>query len=556
MECAEVSSAPQEVPKSPVHHPRDQAIATVIDFEAARARATSQRQFARETGVPRTTLQRCLAAKERLHDDPGVVAFFESPSGLRFLHRLEVALLLVMTLVGACGLRHVSLVFRLVGLARWIACSEGTTRKVSAALEQAVVAFGATEQTRLAKTMPSRTITACEDETFHPAPCLVAIEPVSNFILLEQYASGRDASNWNTAMTEALIGLPVTIEQVTSDEASGLRKHVREGLGAQPSPDLFHVQYELSRGTASRLAAQLRQTEVAHQQAQQTLAKRAVDMRASKVAKARRAVEKTAAALHEAQTRRQGVQEAIRALGHAYHPFDLQIGTKRDATIVEAALREQFTVIEAHVKQAALSEKGFARIAKAARVVPAMVATIAWVHRTITARVHALRLTAAVTDLLHTHIIPGLYLQRVAARAATAEARAALHAQATNLLAVLHDPTGVWTALAPGIRAQTLRTAQECADLFQRASSCVEGRNGQLSLHHHHLHRLRSRKLKALTVIHNFFLRRSDGTTAAERFFGTRPNDLFEHLCAVLPLPARPRIRSRGQPAQVLRETG
>jgi hypothetical protein len=25
----------------------------------------------------------------------------------------------------------------------------------------------------------------CEDETFHPATCLVALEPISNFIVLE-----------------------------------------------------------------------------------------------------------------------------------------------------------------------------------------------------------------------------------------------------------------------------------------------------------------------------------------------------------------------------------
>jgi hypothetical protein len=53
----------------------------------------------------------------------------------------------------------------------------------------------------------------------------------------------------------------------------------------------------------------------------------------------------------------------------------------------------------------------------------------------------------------------------------------------------------------------------ECADLFQRSSSAVEGRNGQLSLHHHGRHRLSDRKLAALTAVHNFHIRRADGTT-------------------------------------------
>ena len=42
------------------------------------------------------------------------------------------------------------------------------------------------------------------------------------------------------------------------------------------------------------------------------------------------------------------------------------------------------------------------------------------------------------------------------------------------------------------------------AELFQRSRSCVEGRNGQLSLYHHGCHRLSDRKLAALTAIHNY----------------------------------------------------
>ncbi len=68
--------------------------------------------------------------------------------------------------------------------------------------------------------------------------------------------------------------------------------------------------------------------------------------------------------------------------------------------------------------------------------------------------------------------------------------------------------------------AELEQLAVEWANLFQRSSSCVEGRNGQLSLCHHSLHRLRPKRLAALTVLANYFHRRRDGSTAAERFFG------------------------------------
>jgi len=69
-----------------------------------------------------------------------------------------------------------------------------------------------------------------------------------------------------------------------------------------------------------------------------------------------------------------------------------------------------------------------------------------------------------------------------------------------------------------------------CIDLFVRSMSCVEVRNGRLVLWHHHLHRLSDKRLTALTVIHNYWIRRADGSTAPERFFEVPLVDLFEWL--------------------------
>ncbi|MCP4699587.1 MAG: hypothetical protein GY862_22470 [Gammaproteobacteria bacterium] len=65
---------------------------------------------------------------------------------------------------------------------------------------------------------------------------------------------------------------------------------------------------------------------------------------------------------------------------------------------------------------------------------------------------------------------------------------------------------------------------------FHRASSAVEGRNGCLSQMHHNGRGLTATRLKALTVIHNFDIKRRDGTTAAERLFDTKFPDLFDWL--------------------------
>ena len=77
----------------------------------------------------------------------------------------------------------------------------------------------------------------------------------------DAYADGRDAATWNDKFGAAISGLPVRVVQSTSDEGKGLLAHVRTGLGAHHSSDLFHGQQELSRATSVTLAGQVRQAE-------------------------------------------------------------------------------------------------------------------------------------------------------------------------------------------------------------------------------------------------------------------------------------------------------
>jgi hypothetical protein len=93
--------------------------------------------------------------------------------------------------------------------------------------------------------------------------------------------------------------------------------------------------------------------------------------------------------------------------------------------------------------------------------------------------------------------------------------------------------------------------AQWMANLFHRSSSAVEGRNGWLAQMYHNGRGLTVKRLQALTVIHNFGIKRADGTTAAERFFKTQFPDLFQWLVeqmGELPLPRKNRACSLANP--------
>jgi hypothetical protein len=257
--------------------------------------------------------------------------------------------------------------------------------------------------------MPTKKITTCADETFHPKPCLVAMEPVSNFILTEKYSEKRDAESWSLAMKEGLKNLPVEVIQATSDEGKGLIKFVEKELGAHHSPDLFHVQQELSRATSAPLNAKLTQAEREYKEncvnTERCIQEKALYAQVAKGpgrppdfdqrivdAKAEEAF--TLLNWEEAKKRKEDTQKAKKALGDAYHPYNLETGKSQTAKNVGAKLEKQFLIIQRATEEAGLSENSHKRLEKAHRVFKGMVATIALFWMMIKAQVNELALPA------------------------------------------------------------------------------------------------------------------------------------------------------------------
>ncbi len=200
-------------------------------------------------------------------------------------------------------------------------------------------------------------------------------------------------------------------------------------------------------------------------------------------------------------------------------------------------------------QEADLSERSHKRISKAKRVVVHMVATIAFFWLTVQAKIEGLELSPTVERGVYDNLIPAIYLQFAADKTDDPVQRDELRQKSDRLMAPLLASDAPFQGLEEAEKQTLEDTSKECAALFQRSSSCVEGRNGQLSLRHHSLHRLSDRKLNALTTVHNFYLKRGDGTTAAERFFGVKPKDLFEWLLDQVDLPGYPaKKRSKPKP--------
>jgi hypothetical protein len=519
----------------------------------------SPRQIAKRLNVPDSSFRFHLRRREELIRDPGLspglVRFLESPEGVQFLHHLLVTLHLVFGLANDCGLRNIGWFLRLAGLHNFLPASYGAQQAFAAKLETQLVEFGRMEEQRLAGPMPHREISLCADETFHPQICLVAMEPVSNYLVLEQYAPQRDADTWRQCLDERLAGWSITVCQVASDEAGALIALAEDCLGAHHSPDLFHVQHETVQATSLALAGQTRRAHEAVADAERHITEQRDQLMACQeqcpqsthLVELQRQVEQSTAAETEArqrlaacQQRQRQATEARHGLSHDYHPIDLETGRPVTASEVERRLNGHFDRLDEIARDAGLSAHAQKKLAKARRVLDGLQATIAFFWATVLSRLSSWRLSAEMATWLRDELLPAVYLEQVAAKARTSAERRRLRARAEEVLARARSPDGVWATRSDAERATLLAQARELANLFQRSSSCVEGRNGQLSLRHHGLHRLTTSKLGALRVLHNFLIERPDATTAAERFFGSRPEPLMPWLLARLPMPNHP----------------
>jgi Family of unknown function (DUF6399) len=238
--------------------------------------------------------------------------------------------------------------------------------------------------------------------------------------------------------------------------------------------------------------------------------------------------------LRERRERRQKVQSAKRMIGKLCHPIDLATGKLQTAELIKNGFDSQLKVIEQSVKEAELSKSCVKRLGKARRAFDGIVGYVTFFFIAYTLFVGDLNLEQDEEKFFNDVIFPLSYLKMIWRRLQRKmrEELKPLKESLENRLQKAHYPEE--------LKNQWLKMGQTCAEMFQRSSSCVEGRNGLLSLYHHRFHRLNAKSLKALTIVHNFHTKRTDGTTAAERFFGRKHESLFESLVMNVRIPGPP----------------
>lgn len=492
----------------------------------------SQRQASEELSVPRKTIEDWKKRRDSIPLDKEIVDFLESEVGHKFIHRITTALIFSMCEYGNCGIRTVRLIMQLMGLDYFVASSYESLRKQTLKIEEQICHFGEDQSKKLSNTMPHQFITIAEDENFHEKICLVGIEPVSNYILLEKRTDKLSSEIWDEHIEKAISGLNVTVIQAASDQGSSLVKHINETLKAHHSPDLFHVKQDFCKAINPKLSAIESKEEKLLGELRDKSRKNNIDLSDE--------IKKQSTKVSEAKSNTKLVQEAENAISHAYHPYDIYTGKVNSVDNLKSSLDNSFKQIEDIANKINLRDTGKDLLKKAKKMIPSMTETLTFFFTTINIMLTALNITGDLLELMAEILIPIAYLNRSFRKAKDSHSRNKIKVAIENMeQKLLNHPA--WLMLTDEIKGQLKKAAYDCADVFQRSSSCVEGRNGYLSLRHHGLHNISDRKLNVLTVIHNYFIQRDDKTTAAERFFKQKHDNLFENLVENVPYSARSR---------------
>lgn len=506
-------------------------------------RKKSAREAADILEVPNSTMQSWRQQKALQSVPVELVDFFSKPAGADFLQRNIMAVMIQMK-CGPSGIRGMQEYLYNSGLDSFVASSKGALQSFWVRCEDYIIAFGEREEKRLAAGMRQRKITAGLDEMFRgKRPCLVAIEVVSNYILLEKFTEDRTADTWKKELEPRLKEVNIEVSQVVSDLCGAIRA-VTKDLKAEHIPELFHAQHEIGKATSAPLAAQERCSEKALNESEEKLKKIRGKPRRLGNEEHKKRIREIEEAVHsrnnlkvefeEKAKRRDDVKTAIREMGKIHHPINLKNGRLQTAAEMEAQFNKQFKMIHERAKEANLFEPSMERIEKAQRAFDAIVRYLKYFFVVYAAFVENLRLGIEQERLFNEVIFPLSYFKMIWKRLSKKTKE-----ESKDLLQSLE--ARIRDAPWPEeLKLEWITKGRELAETFQRSSSCVEGRNGVLSLNYHCFHRLNVKTLKVLTIMHNFDVRRSDGTTAAERFFEAAHDNLFECLVVGVRIPGKP----------------
>ena len=515
-------------------------------FEAIKAGGKrSIRKIAEATGIAKSSVYRYQQAMRR-RNQYAESEFWETAAGGQWLRLLVLGTIYTFGIKCGIGVETMSEFFYLLQLPTQVGVSPSALHKLEVEVRERILQYQQQQQSTLGQSQKVIEICAAADETVFERDVLVLMDLSSGYILLEEEVENRQYQTWLDKAQTALTQVGVQVRSLVSDRAPALIKLALEGFKCPSIADLFHPLWDLSKSVGAALNRQFNQATQKLAQAQKRLAQ--LTALAKDPTAQQQLVEQLQAHLEFVQSGQRNYHRLRQQLTLTVHPFALTDGSFKTTPEVQTQLEQLLHKLETLQNRYPLL-KADSVLKKFQQQIPALAVGVnswwQWVQHSLSLE----NLDAPLTNWLLGQMLPKVYWQHQLGKTKSRTLRH-IYRQAHRRVhqTLLHHP---FTATLTHEQFRHWQDwAKHMVSQFHRASSAVEGRNGYLSQRHHAQRGFWQNHLQVLTVIHNFDLKRSDGTTAAQRLFGRQFPNLFAWVMQQMGELPRPRISKKSAKSQ------
>lgn len=470
-------------------------------------------------------------------------ALWETEAGEAWLKLLIVAVLYSFGMECHVGADKLSRFFKLIRINTHVGVSPSALRQQLSRMENLLPLFQ--QQCEKEASTQARSAVVAMDETFFgDFLILVLMDLSSGYLILEDIGHDRRFDTWFEKAIPRLKELGIDVNHAVSDRAKALIKLAITGFDCQSGADVFHAQQDVSKWLGTTLGRRHEQAKTQLETAEALVQKKPDNNLAELVQ-----LVDAERAYQQIQETRADYHENLAGIAEEVHPFSLQSQQINRAEQVAFGLEKRAQAFEKIAQSQAIADLK-QTLNKFRNQINDLATNVEswwlWVMEILT----GLSVDEATQTWLIQTLLPTVYWHQQ--RHKTQNPRQREKYRQAWQQAVQNLQADAFTATLPENELQRwLEWAEWMARNFHRSSSAVEGRNGYLSQMVHNGRGLTEKRLRALTVLHNYGLKRADGTTAAMRLFDQTFPDLFSWLVVemgVLPLPRKGRERVARNP--------
>lgn len=482
----------------------------------------SIRKISKLTGISKSSVQRHVKGINK-RNRYAESYFWETQEGYHWLRILVFAAIFLFGIKGGIGAETIALFFGLLRLDTHIGVSATTIKKLRHNMMDFLIEYGK-EQENNHLCERSLKIAAGFDETFFKKMILVFMDLPSGYIFLEEESQDRTYDTWKEMIQHIAEKFRIDFKYTVSDRAPALIKLAIKGLECLSIPDLFHASNEIVKLFGLRLN---RKKADLKNKLTIAIAELALLKELSKdISQKENIICQLENEYSLTETGISTYQRILHELSKIVHPFDINSSDKQTSATVLNLLINMVEQIKVLQKELGINDDK-KRITKFNNQIEGIASLIDTWWLWCEESVNNDKIDNELKNWLLMYLLPSVYWQYQVKRTKNPDLKESYRKafEDAQLKLEQHPLTPLFIT-----QKEWLPWAQWMASNFQRTTSAVEGRNGCLSQMHHNGRGISVKRLKTLTIIHNYYLKRLDGTTAAERLFKRKFVDPFDWI--------------------------